>query len=346
MEANDTRPIDGSSVRRREPGGNTSGKGSAAAGLGLFVALTFLGTWTVASTLRVLGLTVAPAPLGTRLLTTTLLYALMMGWQPIVAALVVRRWVDPPDRLDFGLRPASVGFSVAAGLGALLLAAAASLCGAAATRLGWLPAASFHGAAELGLRATTAVDAGALVVALFATLALVCVQAVAEEFGWRGYLLPRAMERFGRWPGLVAHGVVWGLWYAPVVFFTAYGPATGAEALGRGLGFVVTCALLGTLLGWLRLASGSLAPVVLANTTLTLAAGLPYVLHNVDAGVRSAAYHPVGWAALALAIGALLLTRWRHAVRVPPNAPELAARSVTRVWVWVERGTRRRDLLN
>ena len=159
-------------------------------------------------------------------------------------------------------------------------------------------------------------DGANLLFAFFGTIALVWVQAFAEELGWRGYFLPRAMERFGHWPGLVLHGAVWGLWYAPVLLFATAGPLEFASFV-RPLAFVVTCALLGTLYGWLRLASGSLAPVVVTNTTLTLAAGLPYVIHGVDPGLRSAAFGASGWLVLVVAIGALTLTRWRSVVRLP-----------------------------
>ena len=75
--------------------------------------------------------------------------------------------------------------------------------------------------------------------------------------------------------------------------------------------------VLGTLFGWLRLASRSVVPVVMANATLTLAAGLPYLVHGVDAGLRSAAFGPPGWIVMVAAIGALLLSRWRFKVQTP-----------------------------
>lgn len=153
-------------------------------------------------------------------------------------------------------------------------------------------------------------------------------QALAEEIGWRGYFLPGAMERFGRWRGLILHGAVWGLWYAPVLFFASYGRLDPFGSVGRSLGFIVTCALLGTLFGWLRLASRSVVPVVLANTTLTLAAGLPYVVHGVDAGLRSAAFGPAGWLVLAAVIGGLLLSsteRPRSARGLPGRRPPMPA---------------------
>lgn len=291
----------------------------AEAGVALFIALSFLGSWFVAATLRVFDLSVAEGNVAARLFLSTLLYALTMGWQPIVATWVVRRWVDPPDRLDLGLRPGRPVFSLVGGLGAIAFAASAMVVASVLVTLGLLT----QGAeVEEPLPAL-----GAVVLAFVATLPLIWVQAFAEEVGWRGYFLPRAMERFGRWQGLVLHGAVWGLWYAPVLFFTSYGRLDSFGAVGKSLGFIVTCVLLGTLFGWLRLVSKSLVPVVLANTTLTLAAGLPYVMNGVDAGLRSAAFGPPGWIVLVLVIAGLLLSKWKHAVQVPLHPPRWAARS-------------------
>lgn len=300
----------------------------ATAGLALFVALSFLGSWFVAAALRVFELNVAPGAIGTRLFTTSLLYAVTMGWQPLLATWVVRRWIDPPDHMDLGLRPARRIFSVVGAAAALgfVLAAIGLAWGASALA----PSLRSLGAAPLYGTAEAAPPAGALSawtlalpLAFAGTFALVWLQAFTEEIGWRGYFLPRAMERLGRWPGLLLHGAVWGTWYAPVLFFTSYRPHEGAGSLGKSLAFVVTCVLVGTLLGWLRLASRSLAPAIVANTALTLATGLPYVVHGLDAGLRAAAFGPAGWALLALSIAALARSRFRLAVQTPAYLVEL-----------------------
>jgi hypothetical protein len=37
-----------------------------------------------------------------------------------------------------------------------------------------------------------------------------------EEFGWRGYLLPKLMS-LGKWKAYLLVGVIWGLWHAPLI---------------------------------------------------------------------------------------------------------------------------------
>lgn len=305
----------------RSPLTGTSTLGRARAGLGLFVALSFLGSWFVAATFSLFALTREPAPLGTQLFTTSLLYAASMGWQPLAAAWFVRSWIDPPDGLDLGLRPSAGGFAVVGVLGALLAAAAAMLVAQLAAVMGWMGAAPLNGTAEAGVKALGPSLLGSIQLcgAFFGALFLVWLQAFTEELGWRGYFLPRAMETCGRWTGLVLQGVLWGVWYAPVLYFASHGQGEPLAGVGRCLVFVVTCALLGTLFGWLRLASESLVPVLIANSTLTLVAGLPYVVHHIDAGLRAAVFGPAGWVVFLLVIAGLLTSRWRHAVRVPPR---------------------------
>lgn len=319
---------------------------AATAGIVLFVVLSFLGSWFVAAALRVFSLNVEPSAMGTRLFATSLLYAVTMGWQPAVATWVVRRWVDPPDRLDLGLRPTRGVFSVAGVLAALAIAASATAVAWAAGAAGLLDRATLNGTAEpLGASAPPAGGLLPVTAAFLGVLVLVWVQAFSEEIGWRGYFLPRLMELLGSWRGLLLHGAVWGLWYAPVLFFSTYGPQAALGSAGRSLAFAVTCMLLGTLLGWLRLASRSITPVVLANAVLTLAAGLPYVLHGLDAGLRSAVYGPAGWLVLLLAIAALAVSRWRAAVRAPePLVIQHAASAPpVRLYVVRERDDRPRD---
>jgi membrane protease YdiL (CAAX protease family) len=38
-----------------------------------------------------------------------------------------------------------------------------------------------------------------------------------EEFGWRGYLLPRLAEKYGPKKGLLVHAFIWWCWHLPVV---------------------------------------------------------------------------------------------------------------------------------
>lgn len=87
------------------------------------------------------------------------------------------------------------------------------------------------------------------------------VMAFGEELGWRGYLLPRLLP-MGVWPALVVSGVIWGLWHSPQLFLQyLHG---GFDAAQVGL-FLVFCVVAGVIIGWFRLASGSVWPAVIAH---------------------------------------------------------------------------------
>lgn len=56
---------------------------------------------------------------------------------------------------------------------------------------------------------------GLLLLQLAFTL-IVFFPAFGEEWGWRGYMMPKLTELMGRPAALVVGGVIWGLWHAPL----------------------------------------------------------------------------------------------------------------------------------
>ena len=64
---------------------------------------------------------------------------------------------------------------------------------------------SMFGGAPLGLRTTR----------LFPQLFVIVVISLGEEFGWRGYLLPKLQEKYSALMASLILGVVWGLWHFP-----------------------------------------------------------------------------------------------------------------------------------
>lgn len=302
-------------------------------GVFVYLALTFFFTWLPAWLLG--GTWIGEGrPLVTRLLTCSLFYAISMGWQPLAATWVVRRWVDPPGYLDHGLKPAPHRFVLLAGAAPLGLTVLAIVVAWIFGLLGGPVPDSLHGHAEpeLALQPPSWGGALGLTVAFLGTVALVWAQCLGEEVGWRGFFMTRLMQRLGAWKGLFLHGLVWGLWYAPI-FLLANGDLTRSAA--RSMGFVLTCALLGALLGWLRLASKSIVPTTVANAVLTLAAGLPFLLQGVDVGLRGSAYGPPGWLAMTIIIAILVAGRCRASIVTPPSMPPP---SLPRFWVVVDGG--------
>ncbi len=85
--------------------------------------------------------------------------------------------------------------------------------------------------------------------------------ALGEEIGWRGYMLPRLVEARVPQPLLVS-GAIWGLWHAPLILSGHY--ASGPNRLLSVVVFIVTLSGWGSLVGQMRLSTGSIwASVVL-----------------------------------------------------------------------------------
>ena len=60
---------------------------------------------------------------------------------------------------------------------------------------------------------------------------------VGEEFGWRGYVLPRMQSKYGPLTASLVIGSIWGIWHLPS-FFAPLG-VLGALVSALGLGFIV-----------------------------------------------------------------------------------------------------------
>lgn len=96
-----------------------------------------------------------------------------------------------------------------------------------------------------------------------------------EEWGWRGYLLPKMSEKLPPISMLLVNGVIWGLWHAPL---TAIGhnygvgypgfPFTGIAAM---CGF---CIVMGIFLSYVSMKAKSCIPAVLSHGAINSIAAI------------------------------------------------------------------------
>ena len=87
------------------------------------------------------------------------------------------------------------------------------------------------------------------------------VLAFGEEFGFRGYLLPKLMG-LGLIPALLISGLLHGIWHLPVILLTPFYPTVGNRFIVLTL-FLLTLTAAGVVYGYLRLASDSLWPPII-----------------------------------------------------------------------------------
>jgi membrane protease YdiL (CAAX protease family) len=264
----------------------------------VFLAATFGGVWLAGTALRLTGQDAHSASavpfLVLAMLTPTLgvlVAAMATGGIRRPRALLTTTGVVPLRPL-----PRLVGYTVVGLLMAPLLAVLALAVSALAGTY------RFHEPlpmAGLGDALTAAL--------MIFPLGLVLV--FGEEWGW-SYLLPKLLP-LGLWPGLLLSGVVWGLFHAP---FTLAGYHFPDHPDGLGVVFfTITSVLLGTLLGWLRIASGSIWPAVAAHTAANFVASqLPAALGRAADPLSSQFSASLagwpGWIVMAVTIAGLVVT--------------------------------------
>lgn len=82
-----------------------------------------------------------------------------------------------------------------------------------------------------------------------------------EEYGWRGYLQPILMERFGKRKGVILLGMVWGIWHLPLDLFF-YAPQTAFLSV---LSHQIGCISLGIFFAYVYLKTENIWSVVLLH---------------------------------------------------------------------------------
>ena len=139
-----------------------------------------------------------------------------------------------------------------------------------------------------------------------------------EEWGWRGYLLPKLSEKLPVVPLMLVTGVIWGLWHAPI---TAMGHNYGLNYPGfPWLGIVAMCGfctVMGTFLSWLTLRTGSCLPAILAHGAVNGISALGIYL-TVDGGDPFVGPAPTGIVGAIPVIAAAVLCL-RSLLKHPPE---------------------------
>ena len=125
--------------------------------------------------------------------------------------------------------------------------------------LGGFPNREFMAAltARMGLGASPAV-ATTVYVLLAGTFGVVrsMANALGEEIGWRGFLVPELSKTVGFTGTALISGIVWALWHYPILIFADYNAGTATwYALSC---FTVMVIAIAFVFAWLRLKSGSL----------------------------------------------------------------------------------------
>ena len=87
-----------------------------------------------------------------------------------------------------------------------------------------------------------------------------------EEWGWRGYLLPKLQKNLKILPTLLISGLIWGLWHLPAIMLGHnYGVGYPGYPIAGILAMCVFCIVTGTIFSYLTIRTGSCLPAMLAH---------------------------------------------------------------------------------
>ena len=97
--------------------------------------------------------------------------------------------------------------------------------------------------------------------------------AIGEEYGWRGFLLPRLMKKFSVFHSSIILGLIWGIWHFP-----AYLIGTGVPLNMNFLVFLLWV-VLGTLfISWIYFFTQSVLTSILVHISANAAFNYLFIL--------------------------------------------------------------------
>lgn len=162
-----------------------------------------------------------------------------------------------------------------------------------------------------------------LIVAVLMAPLLNVITCFGEEWGWRGYMMPKLLGKMKFLPAVLLGGLIWGLWHAPII---AMGHNYGTEYAGApwvGIAMMcLFCISLGTLFTWWCMKTGNCWPAVIGHGAINGFAGasLYFIAENNHALLGPVPAGIIGGSALIVAAIAVIIIQARQS-RKPAAKP-------------------------
>ena len=117
--------------------------------------------------------------------------------------------------------------------------------------------------------------------------------AAGEEIGWRGFLFPRLRDRLGATGAVLASGVIWGAWHAPLILLGYNYPSNPRMGV---LMMCVSCIGLGALLAWVSQRGASVWPAALGHGAFNaMMSGTIILFGDASVSVDTMSATLMGW---------------------------------------------------
>ena len=154
-----------------------------------------------------------------------------------------------------------------------------------------------------------------LIVAVLMAPLLNVITCFGEEWGWRGYMMPKLLGKMKFLPAVLLGGLIWGLWHAPII---AMGHNYGTEYAGApwvGIAMMcIFCISLGTLFTWWCTKTGNCWPAIIGHGAINGFAGAPlyFIAENNHALLGPISAGIIGGSALIVAAIVVIIIQARQ----------------------------------
>lgn len=109
------------------------------------------------------------------------------------------------------------------------------------------------------------------------------INCFGEEWGWRGFLLPRMLKQFKVVPALLLSGLIWGLWHAPLtVMGHNYGVGYPGYPFMGIFAMCLFCIAMGIILSYVTIKTKSCIPAIMGHGTLNGFASAGLMFTSLD----------------------------------------------------------------
>ncbi|MEM1582568.1 MAG: type II CAAX endopeptidase family protein [Candidatus Bathyarchaeia archaeon] len=122
-----------------------------------------------------------------------------------------------------------------------------------------------------------------------------------EEFGWRGYALPRLQMRHTALVSSIVLGIIWAIWHLPLNFMAQPPGPQYEAAIGMLLGSIVTMTFMSILFTWIyNNTGGSVFAALLFHTMVNLSTYVVFPVFETQTG-------PLYYLILMIAVAIIIL---------------------------------------